>query len=352
MAIRVIAPGLSTTVQDLGRPGYYNIGIPLSGGMDLFATRAANMLVGNDEGAAVLEAVFMGPELEFTADALVAVTGADLPPKVDGVPRETWTSFVVRKGQKLSFDYLKKGARAYIAVSGGVDVPVMLGSRSTYTLGALGGHEGRKLQAGDELKVANGAMLREGRTVPASLRRMPGNPAELRVISGLYWHRVTEAAQKGFFEDTWKVAPEADRIGYRFKGGRALEFVPRTPPFGAGSDPSNIVDACYPYGSIQVPGGTEPIVLHRDSVSGGGYMMVGTVISADMDLIGQLQPHTPARFVSVTMEQALVARHDRAALIEKMRESLASAEAAPVVSRTGDDGGKKAGIFARILGKS
>ena len=92
----------------------------------------------------------------------------------------------------------------------------------------------------------------------------------------------------GFFADTWKVAPEADRIGYRFRGGRPLEFVPRKPPFGAGSDPSNIVDACYPYGSIQVPGGTEPIVLHRDAVSGGGYFMLGTVISADMDLIGQL----------------------------------------------------------------
>ena len=351
MAIRVITPGLSTTVQDLGRPGYYNIGIPLSGGMDLFATRAANMLVGNDEGAAVLEAVFMGPELEFTADALVAVAGADLPPKVDGVPQEPWTSFAVRKGQKLSFDYLKKGARAYIAVSGGIDVPVVLGSRSTYTLGALGGHQGRKLQAGDELNVASAAMLKEGRKVPADLRRMPGNPAELRAIPGLYWHRITEAAQKGFFEDTWKVAPEADRIGYRFKGGRALEFVPRTPPFGAGSDPSNIVDACYPYGSIQVPGGTEPIVLHRDAVSGGGYMMVGTVISADMDLIGQLQPHMPARFVAVTMEQALAARHDREALIGKVRASLASAQPASAVSRSGGDTGKKGGFFSRLLGK-
>ena len=109
-------------------------------------------------------------------------------------------------------------------------------------------------------------------------------------MPGLYWHRITEAAGSDFFEDTWKVAPEADRIGYRFRGGRPLEFVPREQPFGAGSDPSNIVDACYPYGSIQVPGGTEPIVLHRDAVSGGGYFMIGTVISADMDLIGQLQP--------------------------------------------------------------
>jgi allophanate hydrolase subunit 2 len=151
---------------------------------------------------------------------------------------------------------------------------------------------------------------------------MPGNPAELRMLPGLYWHRITAGAGKQFFADTWKVAPEADRIGYRFKGGTALDFVPREQPFGAGSNPSNIVDACYPYGSVQVPGGTEPIVLHRDAVSGGGYMMLGCVISADMDLIGQLQPHSPARFVEVTMDQALAARADRKAALAALRAHL------------------------------
>ncbi|MDO8882110.1 MAG: biotin-dependent carboxyltransferase family protein [Pseudotabrizicola sp.] len=321
MAINVLKPGLSTTVQDLGRPGYYHIGIPQSGGMDSLSLAAANLLVGNPAGAAVLEAVFMGPELEFTADAVVAVTGADMPPKVDGAEQAGWTSFGVKKGQVLSFGFLKSGARAYIAVSGGIDVPVVLGSRSTYTLGALGGHEGRKLMAGDVLPVGTGSGT-AGRTVPETLRRKPGAPAELRMLPGLYWHRITEAAGAQFFDDTWKVAPEADRIGYRFKAGTPLEFVPRDQPFGAGSDPSNIVDACYPYGSVQVPGGTEPIVLHRDAVSGGGYFMVGTVVSADMDLIGQLQPHTPTRFVKVTMEQALAARKDRAAVLAAIESSL------------------------------
>src|SRR5579872_94875 len=322
MAIKVVKPGLSTTVQDLGRPGYYHIGIPLSGGMDRFALRAANLLVGNPEGAAVLEAAFLGPELEFTADATVAVAGAELPPKVDGAERATWTSFTVKKGQTLSFAFLKQGARAYIAISGGADVPVVLGSRSTYALGALGGFKGRKLEAGDELPVgaANGAAA--GRTVPPNLRRAPGSPAVLRMMPGLYWHRITEAAGKRFFDDVWKAAPEADRIGYRFRSGRPLEFVPREQPFGAGSDPSNIVDACYPYGSVQVPGGTEPIVLHRDAVSGGGYFMIGTVISADLDLIGQLQPHAPAAFRPVTMEEALAARRERQMLLAKIREAL------------------------------
>jgi urea carboxylase len=147
-------------------------------------------------------------------------------------------------------------------------------------------------------------------------------PVSLRVLPGLYWHRLTEAAGLRFFEDSWQVASESDRVGYRFKGGAALDFVPRSPPFGAGSDPSNIVDACYPYGSIQVPGGTEPIVLHRDAVSGGGYCMVGTVISADMDRIGQLQPHARVKFVNVDMEQALAARHARCSLLQQARERL------------------------------
>jgi biotin-dependent carboxylase-like uncharacterized protein len=324
MAIKILNAGLSTTVQDLGRPGYYRIGIPISGGMDRYALRTANMLVGNEEGAAVLEAVFMGPQIQFTSDAMVAVTGAELPPKLDGELRPTWTSFAVKRGQTLSFDYLKKGARAYIAISGGIDVPVVLGSRSTYALGALGGHEGRKLQAGDEFGLVGKAKpVKAGQSVPEKLRRLPGQQVELRTLPGLYWHRITEQSGRNFFEDTWKVASEADRIGYRFRGGRPLEFVPRKQPFGAGSDPSNIVDACYPYGSVQVPGGTEPIVLHRDAVSGGGYMMVGTVVSADMDLIGQLQPNTPTRFVKVDLKGALQARKDRTALLNQVRNLLA-----------------------------
>ena len=322
MSIKVINPGLATTIQDLGRPGYFHLGIPLSGAMDRFALRAANLLVGNDEGDACLEAVFMGPQLEFTQDATIAVTGADMPVKIDGQEMEGWTSLKITSGQILSFDYLQGGARIYIAVSGGITVPEMLGSRSTYAIGALGGVDGRAIAADDELPVGSARGAAQGRTVPGSLRRAPETPAELRVLPGLYWHRITEQAGQRFFDDEWKVAPEADRMGYRFRGGHELEFTEREQPFGAGSDPSNIVDGCYPYGSIQVPGGTEPIVLHRDAVSGGGYFMLGTVISADMDLIGQLQPHTPSRFVKVDMQQALQARQDRHALFDKVRQAL------------------------------
>lgn len=324
MTVEIIKPGLSTTVQDLGRPGWYHLGIPISGGMDRFALRAANLLVGNDEGDAVLEAVFMGPELRFSAAATVAVTGAELPPKVDGKRVATWTSFVVRAGETLSFDILKGGARAYIAIAGGIDVPVVLGSRSTYPLGALGGLGGRALKAGDSFELVHAKAPVEGATVPPDLRRAPDAKPMLRVLPGLYWHRLTPEAGETFFADVWNVAPEADRIGYRFRGGRPLSFLPRTQPFGAGSDPSNIVDSCYPYGSIQVPGGVEPIVLHRDAVSGGGYCTIGTVISADMDLIGQMQPRTPVRFVAVTMDEALAARADAASRLETVRRNLSA----------------------------
>jgi biotin-dependent carboxylase-like uncharacterized protein len=323
MPIKVNSAGLATTIQDLGRPGYYHLGIPIGGAMDRLALRAANLLVGNDEGAACLEAVFMGPELEFTEDTSIAITGGELPPMIDGEVKETWTNLKVKKGQTLSFDYIRSGARAYIAVAGGIDTPPALGSRSTYSIGALGGYEGRALQPGDKLPVgAVSKAVPEGTSIPLALRRSPTRPAHLRVLPGLYWHRVSEPSRARFFEDTWKVAPEADRMGYRFQGGTAIDFVDREPPFGAGSDPSNITDACYPYGSIQIPGGTEPIILHRDAVSGGGYFMIGTVISADMDLIGQLQPHTETKFVKVNMETALSARRDRAATIESIRDAV------------------------------
>lgn len=322
MPLKIIKPGLSTSVQDLGRPGYFHLGIPISGAMDRYALRAANMLVGNDEGAAGLEAVFMGPEIEFSEDATVAVCGADMPMTVDGEAVEPWTSFDVKSGQTLSFGFLKTGARIYIAVSGGIATAPDLGSRSTYPIGSLGGVEGRPIAEGDVIPIGGGAG-KAGRSVPAELRRGPGNPAQLRVLPGLYWNRLTEAAGKGFFEDTWTVAPEADRMGYRFRGGRHLEFVDREQPFGAGADPSNIVDGCYSYGSIQVPGGTEPIVLHRDAVSGGGYFTLGAIISADMDLIGQLQPNTPVNFVKIDMEQSLAARAERKAGLQKIRDALA-----------------------------
>jgi biotin-dependent carboxylase-like uncharacterized protein len=322
MTLKIISHGLSTSIQDLGRPGYFHLGIPIGGAMDRFSLRVANMLVGNPEDAACLEVVFLGPKIEFTKPAIVAVTGAEMPVSVDGEPRETWSSFEVKAGQVLSFNFLKAGARAYIAIGGGIDTPPVLGSRSTYPIGALGGVNGRNVETGDILPIGTSSKGKTGLSVSAGMRRLPVTPARLRVLPGLYWHRITEASGNSFFEDEWQVAPEADRMGYRFKGGRPLEFVDREQPFGAGADPSNIVDGCYSYGSIQVPGGKEPIVLHRDAVSGGGYFTLGAIISADMDFIGQLQPHTPVKFEKVDMSGAISARSERKQMLEIIRKEL------------------------------
>ncbi len=323
MAIEVVKPGLATSVQDAGRPGYYNIGIPLSGALDQYALRVANLLVGNEEGAALLEASLLAPELVFRAPALIAVTGAEVTPKINGEGRPRNESFTVRADDRLTFDFMKAGARTYIAVAGGIAVPVVLGSRSTYGLGALGGFSGRKVAAGDVVPVGTAKPgARAGRALPNDLVPTYPKSLELRAVTGLYFHRLTDEAAKTFFEDTWTVAPEADRIGYRYRNGRALSFRDRKQPFGAGSDPSNIVDAGYPYGSIQVPGGLEPIILHRDAVSGGGYAMIGTVISADMDRIAQMQPNNLARFVEVDMATALKARAEYKAREARLRSVL------------------------------
>jgi biotin-dependent carboxylase-like uncharacterized protein len=323
MTVEVRKPGLSTTVQDAGRTGYYDVGIPPSGALDQYSLRAANLLVGNPEGAAVLECVYMGPELVFGEPAVVAVAGAELAPKVNGEARPLWESFAVREGDVLDFAFLTGGARAYLAVAGGVDVPEVLGSRSTYGLGSLGGHQGRPLQAGDVLPIgsAAGGSNGVGRVAPPELRPSFGKDVEVRVVMGLYDHRLTGAGRETFLGTTWTLTPVADRIGFRYSGAE-LETVDREPPFGAGQDPSNIVDAPYPIGSIQVPGSVEPIVLHRDAVSGGGYMMVATVLSGDLDVVAQSAPGARTRFVEVDLDGALAARAERRDRLGRLREAL------------------------------
>ncbi|WP_353980595.1 biotin-dependent carboxyltransferase family protein [Salinicola endophyticus] len=321
MRIDVIKPGLATSIQDLGRQGYYHLGIPPSGGMDQRALRAANLLLGNPEGAAVLECALLGPELRFEHACCVAVCGAEMSPKVDARPQPLNTVFEVPAGATLSFDFVRAGARAYLAVAGGIDVPEALGSRSTYALGGLGGLGGRPLQAGDQLTTLTpAAPARVGRALPEPLIPRFAKAYRLRVVPGIYAHRLEAHSQERFYAETWTVASEADRVGYRLKGGSTLSFLEREPPFGAGNDPSNIVDACYPIGSIQVPSGSEPIILHRDAVSGGGYAMIGTVISADMDWVGQIQPHQSVRFEAVDLEQALAARREYQDTLAALRQ--------------------------------
>lgn len=321
--INVVKPGLQTTVQDAGRPGYYNIGMPPSGAMDQYSYTAANLLVGNAEGAAALEATYMGPELAFTVDAVVAVTGAEMPVKLNGKPAPNWEAFQVKAGDVLSFDFLKSGARAYIAVAGGFDVPLVLGSRSTYVLCGMGGYQGRGLKAGDTLAVGpapEGAARMVGAQAPEALIPNYGKETEIRLITGLCDYRLTDESKQLFLDTVWSVTQESDRIGYRFRGVK-LEFIPRKQPLGAGSSLSNVVDLGYPIGSIQV-NDIEPICLLNDAVTGGGYATIGTVISVDRDLLAQCKTHDKVRFKSVTLEESLQARKDRRTKLDQLKAAV------------------------------
>jgi biotin-dependent carboxylase-like uncharacterized protein len=326
MTIDVLYGGLLTTVQDRGRHGLYNLGVPPSGAMDDFSFRVANLLVSNREGAAALETTYLGPRLRFREKRIVAVTGAEMPPTVDGRPRPTWESFEVEAGETLAFDRLRAGARSYIAVAGGIDVPEVLGSRSTYARVSLGGYDGRALRDGDQLPLGEPSAVRTGGVaVRLEQRYRPtlSRETEVRIIEGLYSHRLTENSLRAFFEADWIVTTDADRVGYRYRGVQ-LEFVPRDEvPFGVGGAPWNTCSLNYPFGVVQIPGGVEPIVLMKDGVTGGNYASVGTVISADLDRVAQSKTHDKTRFCSVSLEAALRARLERRRRLSEIRASLA-----------------------------
>lgn len=322
--IKVVTPGIQTTVQDRGRMGFYEIGMPPSGAMDKYSFTIANLLVGNDENAAVLEITYMGPQLEFQEDAVIAITGGEIPPKINGQSIPMWESLMIQKGDVLSFDFVKQGARVYLAIAGGIDVPIIMDSRSTYTLCGLGGFEGRALQIGDILRVGNAKnrLVKSGTRISTQYIPQFSKSHEIRVVIGLCSYRLTEESKDRFLSIEWTVTPEANRVGYRFKGER-LGFVPREQPFGAGSNPSNVVDLGYPIGSIQVPDGVEPIALLNDAVTGGGYATIATIISADLNRMAQIKTNEKVHFVSITLQDALKAREEVKNKIQMIKEEIA-----------------------------
>jgi biotin-dependent carboxylase-like uncharacterized protein len=323
--LKVLSPGLVSTIQDAGRFGWYHIGMPPSGAMDQFSFSTGNLLVGNEAGAAAIETTFLGPELEAASAAMVAVAGAPLELRLNGAPAPMWAALALKPGDKLQCGQAMAGVRSYICVSGGIEVPELLGSRSTYMLGRFGGMGGRALAAGDSLEVGiprlSAADL-TGRRLDPRLLPSFRDPAELRIVMGLCSYRLTDESIADFLSTAWEVSTEADRIGYRIHGV-GFKFRDREPPFGAGSDPSNVVDVGYPVGSIQVPGGKEGILLMRDAVTGGGYATIGTVIQCDLDRVAQAPPRSHFRFRAVSIEDALHLRREYKARLRAVAASLA-----------------------------
>lgn len=288
--LRVLKPGALTTVQDGGRWGFQRFGVPVSGPMDPEAFEAANRLVGNSPQAAALEMTVQGGTFEADGPLVVAICGASMAPTLDGVSVPMWRSFAMASGQVLRLGVASAGARSYLAVAGGIAVPVVMGSRSTCLKGRFGGFEGRPLRAGDYLEAGVG-----GGTAGRAWPRVPeyGSSVVLRVLPGPEAGRFSLRA---LVEGAYAVTPQADRTGYRLSG----------PALGA-SGGGELLSEPVPVGTVQVPADGQPILLMADRQPTGGYARIAVVIAADLPLAGQLRPGHTIRFVVVGREEALQA---------------------------------------------
>ncbi|WP_274650939.1 biotin-dependent carboxyltransferase family protein [Paenibacillus humicola] len=311
MSVRILKPGLLTTIQDRGRFGAQKYGIIVSGPMDSYALRIANLLVGNDEAAAGLEMTIVGPEIEFEAPALLSVCGGDLSPSLNGNPVPLWRTIFAPEGSRLEFGELKKGCRAYLAVAGGFDVPVEMSSRSTYLRAGIGGWEGRPLQQGDRIpvgelpprslsllrKLRRGAGKEDTAVSPWSLSAdlLPAYAPDpvIRVIDGAERELFDEESVSRFFSETYRVLPQSDRMGYRISGGK-LKL----------KEQAELISSPVTFGTIQVPADGDPIVLMADRQTTGGYPRIAQVISADLPLLAQVNLGGKVRFRSVSLKEA------------------------------------------------
>jgi len=299
--VRVRKAGLLTTVQDRGRWRYQALGVPVAGPMDSYSHRLANALVGNEDELATLEVTLTGPALEFTDDRHVAVTGAEFEMTVDGRRVTPNTAIRVRAGERLDFGRRIRGARGYIAISGGIDTPRVLGSRATHVPSAMGGVDGRALKAGDELPLGppKGGHYRSGaggRDFGSVRLQADQTPTVLRVLAGPQLDRFSARALDALQSAPYRIDTDSNRMGYRLSGPRLAH--------ASGAD---IISDAAPLGVLQVPASGQPILLMADRQTTGGYAKIATVISADISLAGQLAPGDEIRFAACSPADALAA---------------------------------------------
>jgi len=307
----VVQPGLLTTVQDKGRYGYQQYGVPVSGAMDSYALMVANLLVGNSEGDACLEITLLGPRLRILNDTFMAITGADLSPALNNNPLPMWEAVKVCSGDTISFDHPKRGCRSYLAVAGGIDVPEVMGSRSTYIKSRLGGLEGRQLRPGDRLRSGEARVEFSARKLPSQYILEYKAENELRVILGPQDDYFTERGIRTFLHSEYRISVQADRMGYRLEG----------PPIEhkAGAD---IVSDGIPLGAVQVPGNGLPIILLADRQTTGGYVKIATVSTIDLTKLAQAKPGDRVKFLRVTEEEAyqLLTEYNR--IIDALKQHI------------------------------
>ncbi|MDC8449459.1 MAG: biotin-dependent carboxyltransferase family protein [Nitrospira sp.] len=279
----VVKGGWLTTVQDLGRYGYQQYGVPAAGAMDRFSAIVGNRLVGNSDQAAMLELTLKGPELQFGRDTVIAITGADLSPTINGSTVPLWQSILVPYGSRLSFGKQRTGSRAYLAIAGGIDVPLVLGSRSTHCASETGGFQGRPLKPGDILLCGrNSGELADrliGKRLPDRLLPRYERSIPLRIIPGPQQDFFVKQSLATLTEVTYTVSPQSDRMGYRLSGPKVVH---------KGS--MQFISDGTVMGALQVPPDGQPILLMADRQTTGGYPKIAVVISADLPLAAQLAP--------------------------------------------------------------
>ena len=311
MSITVLNPGLLTTVQDMGRVGYQQFGVSVSGVMDPRSAAIANILAGNQEGEAVLECTMMGPQLQFDRANTIAITGGDLMPTLDGQPIPTYRAVTVQAGQVLRFRAPKTGCRCFIAFTGGLDVPEVMGSRSTYLKAKIGGVEGRKLQKGDVIPFRAPGVPKNLNIRFISPEFVPRQVYTLRVVLGPQDDAFTQEGMNTFLRETYTVTPEFDRMGCRLDGP-AIQHV-------SGGD---IISDGIAFGAIQIPSHGRPIIMLADRQTTGGYTKIATVISADFRLLGQLKAGDKVRFEKVSIAQAQEALLNQRTAMRTLRHAL------------------------------
>ena len=309
MSLNIIRPGLLTTIQDTGRYGYQKIGVIPSGAMDVYSLRLANILVGNDENEGALEITLMGPTIEFTSDTLIAITGGDFGPVIDGQKVPMHRPVAVKAGAILRFGPCVVGCRAYLAVAGGYDVPVVMGSKSTYLRAQFGGLEGRALRRGDLLNTKEPSeygqqmmfnLLTRGahsftharwsiskvHTTPERLRK------PIKVMAGLQYDEFTEKAKYDFFGTDFLITTQSDRMGYRLNGAK-LET----------KRPLETISEVAGLRTIQVPPNGMPIILMADHQTTAGYPVIGQVALVDVARVAQLKPGDRMYFRLISNEE-------------------------------------------------
>ena len=309
MRITIIKPGMLTTIQDMGRKGYQKFGIIESGAMDQYSLQVANILVGNSRQEAALEVTLLGPTLHFNAKRLISICGGDFTPTINGEEVPQWRPVLVEAGTTLKMGAAEEGIRAYISISGGIDVHKVMGSRSTYLRAGIGGYQGRALQAGDVLQVRDTESSRNlistfypkkdksfmsiPKLVSERVRPNYSSNPYIRVIKGKEFDLFTKESKVALLSDSFKVLPNSDRMGYRLEGP-SLNL----------SETKEMISEAVTFGTIQVPTNKQPIVLMADRQTTGGYPRIGQVVGVDLPILAQLNFGSKIRFKAMTLYEA------------------------------------------------